>query len=232
MRTLLIALITSIVALAFCQTGLAQFGDGSQPATSPTSPTAPIAQAFVVPMPARFNDALNGLELEESQVLLGLTVTQVDNFGLGKRNGLERGDTILRVNGRQVANETDFRAAFSSIPATTATVVMEVNNVKTGQPLTVNYVLSNDAGIYQSNWGRVELMNDKIPGDFVGSITFYNGAIATVSGKLRAGQLSGTTQNRKFGAGSFQINKQNKNKFDGTVTQGGQVFPFTLFKLN
>ncbi len=172
----------------------------------------------------KFDDHQNGITFESNGgVTPGLKVLSVDEFSLGQRNGLETGDVVLKVGRTRVSSETDLRNAFNSIPLTTLSVRLSILNVRTGASQPMTYELTTEAGSYQTNFGRVDLVQTptNTPGVSLleGTLHFYSGAIAEIKGTLSGNSFRGNSTSPLRGAAPFELTL-NGSMFEGHVTQG------------
>ncbi len=184
--------------------------------------TAPMIVG-VIPS-SQFKDFRHGIQFEStSGVTPGLKILQIDPMSLGQRNGLEVGDVILAVNGRNVSTQFDFENAFRTLPATVTSVSITVLNIRTGNPQPMRYELRTDAGSYQTNFGRIDLIQTptNVAGVTLleGKLMFYDGSISQVRGTLSGNTFRGTSTTSSRVAAPIELTKVG-SMFDGTVTQG------------
>ncbi|GEM_PF-2046949 len=249
----------SLIGLSATPSAYAQFGQNDQTVaaklevkstTSTDGANQEVAEALVknapvfpgttpkpLATPGKFSDVGNGMVLEVVNFGFGsgLKVIDVNKLGLAHRNGLEKGDIVTMVHGKSTQSSNELENAFKSIPKSAFSVEMEVINIRTGNSQKLPYVMSTDAGEYQTNFGRLELTEmptaDPAETAVTGSLFFYSGIKSTITGSLKAGFFRGTSNAPGNPQATLQMSK-NGQMFEGTVTQNGKTFPLFVIRRN
>lgn len=218
------------LVLAFAQTSLAQFGDGSKKSATPKKGTPGVVKNLIGHQPVLFKNALNGMSLE-SHNGSGLKVKKVEKFSLAQRNGLEIGDIILNIGGTQINNGADVDKAFKSVANS---VTMDVVNVNNGNVLSFQYMMTTAAGSYLTNFGKLDLVESptNLPSatNLSGTLRLNGGGTTKINGTLSNNRFIGTSVHATAGTANFQLDHKG-NLFVGHVNQGGKI-DFAFIKQN
>lgn len=175
----------------------------------------------------RFKNSRHGIQFESTGGLTrGLKILAVDKVGLARTNGIEAGDVILNFNGRSISSPADLENATRAVPSSVAWVPLTVLDVRTGQAHSMRYQMLTNAGSYQSNFGRLELvqMPSQNAGVSVleGTLFFYDGKTSQVRGTIAGSTFVGTSTFPGRSPAPFELEKVG-GVFEGFVTQGRQM---------
>ena len=172
-----------------------------------------------------FNSPRHGVTCESTGgATPGVKITGVNQFSLATRNGLETGDVILTLNGIRTDTEADLKLALQRVARTTVSVPIEVLNVRTGGIERTQYSLTNEAGSYLTNFGRIDMtqMPTSTPGVSVleGTLSFKKaGVTSQIKGTLSGNTFRGNSTMAGRAAAPFELTKDG-DMFEGFVTQG------------